>query len=281
MGAQSKVIDDVRGSVMDIALGSLRARKTPMLKVEGLSWILDENLRPAIIVGYGTDDPEKMSSIHHIIKFHVRNVPIFNVVSAMEDYAVKHTRVATPNVLIFDEKIPETNIKAARNYLCGQYRSFVVDVADAFRGRGFDVPVVDGFEREPAKKNKKKAKVIKKTKAAKPSNKRVRFQIVEDDEDGPVRCLTPIKKRASHEPESEPERTDSIMGESVSSPNFSYKETADGLALVVNPDTPVKSVEICHGLGTPPVSNDDTSCAPEGNWSSATCTAQNTLYEPC
>lgn len=260
---------------MDIALGSLRARKTPMLKVEGLSWILDENQRPAIIVGYGTDDPEKMSSIHHIIKFHVRKVAIFNVVSAMEDYAVKHTRVATPNVLIFDEKIPEPNIKAARRYLEGQYRDFVVDVAEAFRGRGFDVPVVDGFELEPARKLKRKAKVVKKAKANK-STKRVRFIIEEDDEDGPVRCLTPTKKHASVEPE----RADSIMGESIDSPNFTYKETADGLTLVVDPDTPISSVEICHGLGTPN-SSDDTTCVPKSNWSFATCTAQNVLFEPC
>ncbi|KAI4748833.1 hypothetical protein E4T50_00832 [Aureobasidium sp. EXF-12298] len=276
MGAQSKVIDDVRGSVMDIALGSLRARKTPMLKVEGLSWILDNNLRPAIIVGYGTDDPEKMSSIHHIIKFHVRKVPIFNVVSAMEDYGVKHTRVATVNVLIYDEKIPEPNIKAARRYLAGQYTSFVVDVAEAFRGRGFEVPTVAEFEVEPAKSSKKKAKVVKKTRAVKPNNKRVRFMIEEDDEDGPVRCLTPTKKRASVEPE----RADSIMGEPAASPNFTYKDTVDGLTLVVDPDTPMNSVEICHGLGTP-VSNDDTTCVPEGNWSFATCTAQNALFEPC
>ncbi|KAH0030376.1 hypothetical protein KCU82_g9052, partial [Aureobasidium melanogenum] len=276
MGAKSKVIDDVRGSVMDIALGSLRARKTPMLKVEGLSWILDNNLRPAIIVGYGTDDPEKMSSIHHIIKFHVRKVAIFNVVSAMEDYAVKHTRVAIVNVVIYDEKIPEPNIKAARHYLEDQYRSYVVDVAEAFRGRGFDVPVVDGFELGSARKNTKKAKVVKKARAAKPNNKRVRFMIEEDDEDGPVRCLTPTKKRASVEPE----RADSIMGESAASPNFHYKDSADGLTLVVDPDTPMNSVEICHGLRTP-VSNNAIPCVPEGNWSFATCTAQDALFEPC
>ncbi|KAH0277981.1 hypothetical protein KCU91_g2819, partial [Aureobasidium melanogenum] len=276
MGAQSKVIDDVKGSVMNIALGSLRARKTPMLKVEGLSWILDNNLRPAIIVGYGTDDPEKMSSIHHIIKFHFRKRPIFNVVSAMEDYAVKHTRVATPSVVIYDEKIPASTILAARNYLEDQYKSFVIDVAEAFRGRGFEVPIVDEFELEPVKKSKKKAnKVVKKTKPAKPSHKRVRFVIEEDDEDGPVRCLTPTKKASV-----EPERADSIMCESAGSPNFTYKDTADGLTLVVDPDTPVNSVEVCHGLGTP-VSNDDASCVPEFKWPFATCTAQDALFEPC
>lgn len=240
---------------MDIALGSLRARKTPMLKVEGLSWILDQNLRPAIIVGYGTNDPEKMSSIHHIIKFHVRERPIFNVVSAKEDYSVKHTRVATLSVVIYDEKIPEPNIRAARDYLEDQYKSFVVDVAEAFRGRGFEVPPVDKFEIETVtSKSKKKAKGIKR------NNKRVRLVIEEDDEDGPIRCLTPRKKRASVEPQ----RADSMMGESVGSPKFIYKETADGLTLVVDPDTPVNSVEVCHGLGTP-TSNDDTTCVPESD----------------
>ncbi|KAH0373126.1 hypothetical protein KCU65_g632, partial [Aureobasidium melanogenum] len=276
MGVQSKVIDDVKGSVMDIALGSLRARKTPMLKVEGLSWILDENLRPAIIVGYGTTDPEKMSSIHHIIKFHVRKVPIFNVVSAMEDYSVKHTRVATPNVLIFDERIPASDMIEARDYLEEQYRSYAFDVAEAFRSRKFKVQFGPEPAKEPAKVSKKKAKVVKKTKPAKPNNKRVRFVIEEDDEDGPVRCLTPIKKQVSVEPE----RADSIMCESVGSPNLTYTDTADGLTLVVDPDTPVKSVEVCHGLGTP-VSNDDITSVNEGNWSFATCTAQDALFEPC
>lgn len=260
---------------MDIALGSLRARQTPMLKVDGLSWILDNNLRPAIIVGYGTDDPEKMSSIHHIIKFHFRKRPIFNVVSAMEDYAVKHTRVATPSVVIYDEKIPASTILAARNYLEDQYKSFVIDVAEAFRGRGFDVPAVDKFEFEPVKKKKKKAKVVKKTKPAKSNHKRVRFVIEEDDEDGPVRCLTPTKKASV-----EPERADSIMCESVDSLNFTYKDTADGLTLVVDPETPVNSVEVCHGLVTP-VSNDEITSVTEGNWSFATCTAQDALFEPC
>ncbi|CAD0042509.1 unnamed protein product [Aureobasidium pullulans] len=143
---------------MDIALGSLRARKIPLLKVEGLSWILDQNLRPAIVVGYGTNDPEKMSSIHHIIKFHVRKRPIFNVVSAMEDYAVKHTRVATPNVVIFDEKIPAADITSARHYLQGQYIDFVLDVATAFRSRGLEVPLIDGFEEDVGDKGKGKGK---------------------------------------------------------------------------------------------------------------------------
>lgn len=39
---------------------------------------------------------------------------IFNVVSAMEDYAVKHTRVATPNVVISDERIMETQERKKR-----------------------------------------------------------------------------------------------------------------------------------------------------------------------
>jgi len=50
----------------------------------------------------------------NIIKFHFRKRPIFNVVSAMEDYAVKHTRVATPNVVIFDERIMETQEQRRR-----------------------------------------------------------------------------------------------------------------------------------------------------------------------
>ncbi|KAI4720595.1 hypothetical protein E4T48_03157 [Aureobasidium sp. EXF-10727] len=274
----SKVIDDVQGSVMDIALGSLRARKTPMLKVEGLYWILDEGLRPAIVVGYGTDDPEKMSSIHHILKFHVRKRPIFNVVSAMEEYAVKHTRVATPNVAIYDGNIPASTNLEARNYLEAQYRSYVVDVVEAFRGRGFDVE----FKVEPAGKRKTKAskasrasKVskVKKTKPAK-LNKRVHFIVEEDEEDGPVRCLTPIRKQASVE---SPGSSDPIMCDAPSS-NFAY--TANGLTLVVNPDTPINSVECCPGLSTPVSSKDNTPIA-DGTWSFATCTAQDALFEPC
>ncbi|KAI4727625.1 hypothetical protein E4T49_04594 [Aureobasidium sp. EXF-10728] len=272
----SKVIDDVQGSVMDIALGSLRARKTPMLKVEGLYWILDEGLRPAIVVGYGTDDPEKMSSIHHIIKFHVRKVPIFNVVSAMEDYAVKHTRVATPNVIIYDDSIPASTNLEARNYLEAQYRSYVLDVVEAFDGRGFKVD----FEVDPAGKKKKtkvsKASKVKKTKPAKPAklNKHVHFIVEEDEEDGPVRCLTPIRKQASVE---SPGSSDTIMCNAPSS-NFAY--TANGLTLVVNPDTPINSVECCPGLSTPVSSKDNTPIA-DGTWSFATCTAQDALFEPC
>ena len=272
---------------MDIALGSLRARNTPMLKVEGLTWILDRNLRPAIVVGYGTDDPEKMSSIHHIIKFHVRQVPIFNVVSAMEDYGVKHTRVATPNVLLYDEKIPAPNIKAARDYLAGQYTDFVLDVARAFRGRGFEVPHVAQFEIRPAVgKAKKKTKMLK-AKAVKPK-KFARAIIEDDDEDGPLRCLTPIRKSASVPPE----RADSLMGE-VGSSNFTYKDSADGLTLVVDPDvplnsiedgshglsTPIKSTDNCHGFNTP-ISMNDTGTDLQNNWST-TCTAQEALFEPC
>ncbi|CAD0110054.1 unnamed protein product [Aureobasidium uvarum] len=279
MGA-NKVIDDVQGSVMDIALGSLRARNTPMLMVEGLYWILDANLRPAIIAGYGTNDPEKMSSIHHIIKFHVRQVPIFNVVSAMEDYAVKHTRVATVNVVIYDEKIPASDIVAARGYLTGQYMSYVLDVAAAFRNRGFEVPTVAQFETEPATKGKTKSTSktkVTKAKKAKPAklNKRVRFIVEEDEEDGPIRCLTPIRKQpASVEL---PERSDSPMGDTPS-PNFAY--TANGLTLVVDADTPIKSVEYCPELSTP-ISLNETPSAPDGTWSFATCTAQNALFQPC
>ncbi|CAD0087246.1 unnamed protein product [Aureobasidium vineae] len=267
----NKVIDDVQGSVMDIALGSLRARKTPMLKVEGLYWILDEGLRPAIVVGYGTDDPEKMSSIHQIIKFHVRKRPIFNVVSAMEDYAVKHTRVATPSVVTYDEKIPASTNLAARNYLEAQYRDYVVDVVEAFRGRDFKVD----FEVEPAGKKKTKVTKISKVKKAKPAklNKRVRFIVEEDEEDGPIRCLTPIRKQAGVE---SPERSDSVMGDAPS-PNFAY--TANGLTLVVDPNTPINSIECCPGLSTPVSFNDNTS-NPD-TWSFATCTAQDALFEPC
>ncbi|KAI4740329.1 hypothetical protein E4T50_09237 [Aureobasidium sp. EXF-12298] len=290
MGTSGKVIDDVQaGSVLDIALGSLRARNTPMLKVEGLYWILDENLRPAIVVGYGTKDPEKMSSIHHIIKFHVRQRPIFNVVSAMEDYSVKHTRVATPNVVLFHEKIPATNILAARNYLEGQYINYVLDVIDGFRDRKYEVPTVAQFEikAEINKAKKKKAAKALKAKASK-STKRARFAIEEDDEDGPLRCLTPIRKLANVQPE----RADSMMGEvgNSPSPNFTYQDSADGLTLVIDPDTPInsiedghelstsdKSIEDCHGLSTP-ISMNDTVMQNSG---STACTAQEALFEPC
>jgi hypothetical protein len=274
--------------VLDIALGSLRARNTPMLKVEGLYWILDQNLRPAIVVGYGTNDPEKMSSIHHIIKFHVRRVPIFNVVSAMEDYSVKHTRVATPNVVLFDEKIPASDIVTARHYLAGQYTDYVLDVANAFRSRNFEVPLVAQFEvKRVAGKAKKKVAKVFKAKAIKPK-KLARFIVEEDDEDGPLRCLTPIRKLASVQPE----RADSIMGEfgSSPSPNFTYKDSADGLTLVIDPDTPInsiedghelstsdKSIEDCHGLSTP-ISMNDTVMQNSG---STACTAQEALFEPC
>lgn len=273
---------------MDIALGSLRARHTPMLKVEGLYWILDENLRPAIVVGYGTDDPEKMSSIHHIIKFHVRKRPIFNVVSAMEDYSVKHTRVATPSVVLYDEKIPAPNIKAARDYLEHQYIDYVLDVVDAFRGRGFEVPTVAQFEiKADVGKAKKKAKMLK-AKAMK-RKKFARALVEDDDEDGPLRCLTPIRKQANIQPE----RADSLKDE-TGSPNFTYKETADGLSLVIDPDTPMDSIEVGgqelatslrsidnsgHGLSTP-ISMDDTGADLQNNWSTA-CTAQEALFEPC
>lgn len=50
----------------------------------------------------------------NIIKFHFRKRNIFNVVSAMEDYAVKHTHVATPNVVISDERIMETQEQRRR-----------------------------------------------------------------------------------------------------------------------------------------------------------------------
>ena len=288
---------------MDIALGSLRARHTPMLKVEGLSWILDENLRPAIVVGYGTDDPEKMSSIHHIIKFHVRKRPIFNVVSAMEDYSVKHTRVATPNVVLFDEKIPALDILTARDYLEAQYIDYVLDVVNAFCGRGYEVPPVAQFEikADVGKAKKKKAAKILKAKALK-SKKRARILIEEDDEDGPLRCLTPIRKQASVQPE----RADSLMGEISSSPNFTYKDTADGLTLVIDPDTPINSIEdddelgtyinpcedghghdlspsikspeSCHGLNTP-ISMSVTGADKQNSWPT-TRTAQEALFEP-
>jgi hypothetical protein len=265
------------GSVMDIAIGSLRARRTPMLKVEGLYWILDQNLRPAIVAGYGTDDPEKMSSIHQIIKFHVRGVPkrrvpIFNVVSTIDDYAVKHTRVATPSVVLYDEKIPASTIKAARDYLEGQYIDYVLDVAKAFRGRGFEVPPVAQFE-FIIEKAKKKAKVVK-AKAIK-SNKRMRFITEEDDEDGPVRCLTPIKKQVRFQPE----HTDSIMGEVGRLPDFTYKDSADGLTLVVDPDTPINSVEDCYGLSSP-ISIENTGCDLQNDWPAA-FSAKGDLFEPC
>lgn len=277
--------------MLDIALGSLRARNTPMLKVEGLYWILDENLRPAIVVGYGTKDPEKMSSIHHIIKFHFRKRPIFNVVSAMEDYSVKHTRVATPNVVLFHEKIPASNILAARNYLEGQYINYVLDVVEAFRDRGYKVPTVAQFEikAEVSKAKKKKAAKALKAKAVKPK-RQARFVVEEDDEDGPLRCLTPIRKLASVQPE----RADSMMGEvgSSPSPNFTYKDSADGLTLVIDPDTPINSIEDghelsntdkptenIHGLSTP-ISMNTTETDMQNSWSNA-CTAQEALFEPC
>jgi hypothetical protein len=222
---------------MDIAIGSLRARNTPMLKVEGLYWILDQNLRPAIVAGYGTNDPEKMSSIHQIIKFHVRGVPrrrvpIFNVVSTIDDYAVKHTRVATPSVVLYDEKIPASTIKAARNYLEGQYIDYVLDVAEAFRGRGFEVPPVAQFE-FIAEKAKKKAKVVK-AKAIK-SNKRMRFITEEDDEDGPVRCLTPIKKQVRSSPNAP----------TVSNLNA---PTASWVRLVVHLTSPIRTLQMASLL---------------------------------
>jgi hypothetical protein len=267
---------------MDIALGSLRARHTPMLKVEGLYWILDQNVRPAIVVGYATNDPEKMSSIHHIIKVHVRQLPIFNVVSTMEDYSVKHTRVATPNVVLFDEKIPATTIIEARGYLAGQYTSYVLDVAKAFRDRGFEVPFVAQFEVD-IQKPKRKSKVVK-TKAKAKLSKRLRYIIEEDDEDGPVRCLTPIGKQVSF-----PERANSIIGEVGRSPKFTYKDSADGLTLVLDADTPINSIEVnsievdsvedCHGLSTP-VSIENTSFDMQKDWSAA-CSTQSALFEPC
>ncbi|KAI5246619.1 hypothetical protein E4T43_02680 [Aureobasidium subglaciale] len=286
MGSSNKVTDDAEGNVMDIALGSLRARKIPMLKVENrLHWILDENLRPAIVVGYGTDDPEKMSSIHHIIKFHVRKRPIFNVVSAMVDYAVKHTRVATPNVVIYDDKIPGHDIMTARNFLEDQYNNYVVDVAEAFRGRGLKVPLVDEFEDVPTTKKGKGQKVItkhktkmlprgrvaKKTKTPK-AHKRVRFIVdEEDDEDGPIRRLTPTRTVANteelqienacadkHGVQSSSERADSLMSNSPSD-QFVFKQTAEGLALVFSPDTPLNSTEDHFGLGTPTSMVEDTS----------------------
>jgi hypothetical protein len=263
---------------MDIALGSLRARHTPMLKVEGLYWILDQNVRPAIVVGYATNDPEKMSSIHHIIKFHVRQLPIFNVVSTMEDYSVKHTRVATPNVVLFDEKIPATTIIEARGYLAGQYTSYVLDVAEAFRDRGFEVPLVAQFEVD-IQKPKRKSKVVK-TKAKAKLNRRLRPMIVEEeDEDGPVRRLTPIRKHVSF-----PERADSIIGEVSRSPDFTYKDSADGLTLVLDADTPINSIEVDsiedrQGLTTP-ISIENTSVDLQKDWSVA-CSAQSGLFEPC
>jgi hypothetical protein len=259
---------------MDIALGSLRARNTPMLKVEGLYWILDQNIRPAIVVGYGTNDPEKMSSIHHIIKFHVRKRAIFNVVSAMEDYSVKHTRVATPSVVLFDEKIPATDMIKARNYLEAQYRDYVLDVAEAFRGRNFKVPTVAQFEVDIQKVKKKfkvvKAKATRKAKSSKP----LRYIIEEDDEDGPVRCLTPIRKQVSF-----PERADSIIGEVGRSPDFTYKNSADGLTLVLDADTPINSIEDCHGLSTP-ISIESNGIELQKDESIA-CSAQSALFEPC
>jgi hypothetical protein len=226
-----------------------------------------------------------MSSIHQIIKFHYRKRPIFNVVSTMEDYAVKHTRVATPSVVLFDEKIPATNILAARNYLEGQYIDYVLDVAEAFRGRGFEVPCVAQFELNTSK-IKKKAKVVKtkavKTKAVNP-NKRMRTVTEEDDEDGPVRCLTPIRKQVRFQPEcpdsNQSERADSIMGEVGRSPDFTYKDSADGLTLVVDPDTPINSVEDCHGLSTP-ISIENTGRDLQNDWSAA-FSAKGDLFEPC
>ncbi|KAI5207010.1 hypothetical protein E4T39_02229 [Aureobasidium subglaciale] len=316
MRTSSRVIDDTEGDVMDIALGSLRARQTPMLKVEGLSWILDENLRPAIVAGYGTDDPEKMSSIHHIIKFHVRRVPIFNVVSAMVDYAVKHTRVATPNVIIFDGKIPAQDIKTARDYLAHQYTAYVLDVAEAFRSRGLKVPPVDEFEQVPAAKGKGKghkivtkhrttktflkARVAKKARNLK-AKKHVRFTVDEDDDDGPVRRLTPTRKEVTatlcadgKNVQSSSERADSLMDDTT--PNhFVYKRTAEGLALVFGPDAPVNSVEGCLGLSSATSmieAASDVDMSGQNNWSFGSdnksilddqrgaCAAQEDLFVP-
>ncbi|TIA52445.1 hypothetical protein D6C83_04483, partial [Aureobasidium pullulans] len=305
MGVSNKVTDDNEGNVMDIALGSLRARKIPLLKVEGLSWILDQNLRPAIVVGYGTNDPEKMSSIHHIIKFHFRKRPIFNVVSAMEDYAVKHTRVATPNVVIFDEKIPAADITSARHYLQGQYIDFVLDVATAFRSRGLEVPLIDGFEEDVGDKGKGKGKgktkiaakpkvKVAKTKIGKKAkvHKRVSFLIEDDEDDGPIRRLTPIRSQpvfqgksqaggpsADESGQSSSERADSVMGEfssRVSSPITlkSTFKTSAGLTQVIDPDTPMHSVE-GYGLQTPTSSIDgksgDIDMLSEDPWSLNGC----------
>ncbi|TIA42646.1 hypothetical protein D6C78_00891 [Aureobasidium pullulans] len=328
MGVSNKVTDDNEGNVMDIALGSLRARKIPLLKVEGLSWILDQNLRPAIVVGYGTNDPEKMSSIHHIIKFHFRKRPIFNVVSAMEDYAVKHTRVATPNVVIFDEKIPAADITSARHYLQGQYIDFVLDVATAFRSRGLEVPLIDGFEEDVGDKGKGKGKgktkiaakpkvKVAKTKVGKKAkvHKRVSFLIEDDEDDGPIRRLTPIRSQpvfqgksqaggpsADESGQSSSERADSVMGEfssRVSSPITSKStfKTLAGLTQVIDPDTPMHSVE-GYGLQTPTSSIDgksgDIDMLSEDPWSLNGCgstmappkhpgtyTAHEGLFEPC
>lgn len=81
-----------------------------------------------------------MSSIYYIIKFYFRKRPIFNVASIIEDYAVKHTRIATPNVVIFDKKIATADITLARHYLQAQYINFILDVAIAFRSRSLEVP---------------------------------------------------------------------------------------------------------------------------------------------
>lgn len=281
---------------MDIALGSMRARKIPMLKANGLHWILDQNVRPAILVGYGSDDPEKMSSIHHIIKFHYRKRPIFNVVSAMEDYSVKHTRVATPNVAIFDDRIPVKEPRAARDFLQEQYIDLVVDIAKAFRERGLEVPPVDqfesGFESGAGKKTKTKVVANPKARSAKArakvatakKNKRVRFitEIEDDEEDGPIRRLTPIKKHApatQSASQKSPERQDSIMTDACVKNEFGSPictSTIEGcLMLDLDKDTPMPSIEDENARTPARDATDSPMFVPQ------LCTVQEALCEPC
>jgi hypothetical protein len=236
-----------------------------MIQAGGLTWIIDTNGRPAIIAGYATTDAEKMSSPDQIIKFHFRERPTFNVVSTMVDYAVKHTRVGMPQVKIFDDEIPtkfRTDNKTTQDYLMHIYRQFVVKVANAFRELKVVVPPVEPFEESslPQKsatklksranvtqggKISKRSKVSKKAKAPGLSD-RYRSILEEDEDDGPMRCLTPIRKTAAAT------LADAVKKEHPdSAANYTLEETEDGVTIVLDQDTPMPSTEDWPGLFVP------------------------------
>ncbi|KEQ82530.1 hypothetical protein M438DRAFT_357075 [Aureobasidium pullulans EXF-150] len=125
-----------------------------------------------------------MSSIHYIIKFYFRKRPIFNVASIIEDYAIKHTRIATPNVVIFDKKIATTNITlASRSLEVPLINSFKEDIGDKGKGKGKTKIIAKSKVKVTKTKVGKKAKVYK----------RVSFLIEDDKDNGPIRRLTLIR----------------------------------------------------------------------------------------
>ncbi|KAH0021260.1 hypothetical protein KCU78_g6202, partial [Aureobasidium melanogenum] len=69
------------------------------------------------------------------------------------------------------------------------------------------------------------------------------------------------------------------MCKSPASPNFIYKDTAHSPTLVVDPDIPINSVEVCHGLGTPSAAM--TLPVPLNATGLSLDALLRTLFEPC